>query len=108
MTNQDGWSLRRAHPRRLSRGRFTFVQQTWIPRPPGAQRKSKAYRHTCPHCGARIISVKMSKGGWAHFEGTHGLTRIKHPCLHLGEGISKARDDKTGDLFEKTIWRIRG
>ena len=41
----------------------------------------------------------MPKGGWVHFEGGKGLTRIKHPCLHLGEGLGKRRDEDTPDLF---------
>lgn len=42
----------------------------------------------------------MPNGGMVHFEGAPGLSRIKHPCLHRGEGMSKSRDDSTLDLFE--------
>jgi len=41
----------------------------------------------------------MPNGGWAHFEGAKGLTRVKHPCLNIGEGLSKKRDNQTPDLF---------
>ena len=41
----------------------------------------------------------MPNGGWAHFEGSRGLTRIKHPCFTLGVGLSKAHDGETRDLF---------
>lgn len=41
----------------------------------------------------------MPNGGWAHFETGKGLSRIKHPCLHLGEGLSRTRDNNTPDLF---------
>ncbi len=37
---------------------------------------------------------------WAHFESAKGLTRIKHPCLHIGEGLSQRRDRDTLELFE--------
>lgn len=42
----------------------------------------------------------MPNRGWAHFEGAQGLTRVKHPCLHLGEGLSKKKDEETLELFE--------
>lgn len=42
----------------------------------------------------------MKRGGWAHFEGAKGLGRIKHACLHRGEGLSRRRDKDTPDLFE--------
>lgn len=58
-----------------------------------------AYLHSCPYCGTAIISVNMRNGGWAHFEGAIGLTRIKHPCLHRGEHLGKSRDETTPDLF---------
>ena len=46
-------------------------------------------------------SVQMPNGGWAHFEQAKGLRRVKHPCLHRGEGLSRSRDDKTLDLFDE-------
>jgi hypothetical protein len=30
-----------------------------------------------------------------------GLTRTKHRCLHLGEGLGRGRDDLTLDLFDR-------
>jgi hypothetical protein len=41
----------------------------------------------------------MPNGGWAHFEGAEGVERVKHPCMHLGEGLSKKRDEQTLELF---------
>lgn len=41
-------------------------------------------------------------GGWVNFEGAKGLTRIKHPCMHVGDGMGGKRDDLTGNLFETT------
>ena len=61
-------------------------------------------KRACPVCRALIVSVGMPKGGWVHFEGGEGLTRIKHPCLHLGEGLSRRRDGTTPDLFEMKLW----
>jgi hypothetical protein len=94
----QGWIRRRAHTRHLARGRVAFVRESWaFQRHDGLCRRS--YRHKCPHCGARIITVSMPNGGWAHFEGREGLARIKHPCLHIGEGLSRMRDEQTADLF---------
>jgi len=52
--------------------------------------------HTRRLSTGRTVFVR---GGWAHFEGGEGLTRIKHPCLHLGEGLSRRRGEDTPDLF---------
>lgn len=54
-------------------------------------------------CGAALIRVIMPNGGRAHFEGANGLTWVKHPCLHLGEGLSRKRDDDTPDLFAEQL-----
>lgn len=101
MLNQSGWVRRRSHTRRLPNGRSTLVRESWAPSPAKGDQKRGTYRRACPRCGASIISVNMPNGGWAHFEGAQGLTRVKHPCLHLGERLSRARDGKTGDLFDE-------
>ncbi|GKY87393.1 hypothetical protein STA1M1_12620 [Sinisalibacter aestuarii] len=76
------------------------VRETWVfLQTPGHSKD--AYRRRCPVCGAPVINVRMPNGGWAHFEGAKGLSRIKHPCLHIGEGLSRRRDDNTPDLFEQ-------
>jgi hypothetical protein len=98
---QPHWIRRRAHLRRLTRGRATYVRESWAFLRVEADRRSARYRHECPDCGALIISVNMPNGGWAHFEGARGLTRVKHPCLHRGEGLSSNRDDQTPDLFDR-------
>lgn len=95
----DYWIKRRAHERRTTSGRSTHVRETWEHRQSGKDNKKHAYRRRCPTCGADIISVRMGNGGWAHFEGAKGLSRIKHPCLHIGDRLSRRRDDKTLDLF---------
>lgn len=98
---QSRWIKRRAHTRRLRNGGTAFVRESWsLLATKGADSKS-SYRHPCPQCGAKIISVHMPNGGWAHFEGAKGLGRVKHPCLHLGEGLLNAKDDKTRDLFDE-------
>ncbi|SHF00835.1 hypothetical protein SAMN05444279_1145 [Ruegeria intermedia] len=94
----EDWFRRRAHRRRLPGGRETHVRETWVPRHPEADRK-KSFRSRCPRCGAAIVSVPMPNGGRVHFEGGKGLGRIKHPCLHVGEGLSRRRADDTDDLF---------
>lgn len=90
---------RRAHWRRLRSKGATPVRESWVVRGSVAAGQGGSYRHPCPVCGSEIISVSMRNGGWAHFNGAAGLTRIKHHCLHLGEGLSKQRDDMTLDLF---------
>lgn len=92
------WIRRRAHPRHLARGRSINVRESWALRRLEDNRRQH-YRHECPHCGAQIISVCMPNSGWAHFEGVAGLGRVKHPCLHIGEGLSTRRDEHTLDLF---------
>lgn len=98
---QSHWIKRRAHSRRLRNGGTTYVQESWERRHLSSERRGERYRQKCSRCGAHIISVHMPNGGWAHFEGAKGLTRIKHPCLHLGEGLGRDRDDKTLDLFDQ-------
>jgi ribosomal protein S27AE len=95
------WIPRRSHPRRLKSGGTTSVRETWELRFDRSGRRAQSYRHSCPQCGAVIISVHMKRGGWAHFEGMKGLGRVKHPCLHRGEGLSRRRDEETPDLFDK-------
>ncbi len=95
----DRWYYRKAHTRRLSTGRTVFVRGGWALLGDRGIGKGAFLRRTCPICGALIVSVGMPKGGWVHFEGGKGLTRIKHPCLHLGEGLSRRRDEDTPDLF---------
>ena len=94
------WIHRRPHQRRSKSGGTTFVRQTWELRLERSKRRSQAYRHTCPDCGTAVVSVHMKSGGWAHFEGAKGLGRVKHPCLHRGEGLSRRRDSETPDLFD--------
>ena len=93
-----GWHLRREHYRWLPAGRAVRVRQAWVCQE-GSQ-KGNAFKRVCPNCGADITSVRMPRGGWAHFEGRKGLTHLKHPCLHLGEKLSRRRDSKTLDLFD--------
>lgn len=95
----ERWYFRKAHIRRLSTGRMISVRGGWVLR--GSQRRSKgtSFKRACPICGAPILSIGMPRGGWVHFEGGKGLTRVKHPCLHLGEGLSGRRDENTPDLF---------
>lgn len=95
---------RRAHSRRTRSGRTTFVREAYVCIEVSDAGAGSAHQRACPECGAAIISVRMPKGGWAHFEGGSGLTRAKHPCLHRGENLSKARDTETFDLFDALEW----
>lgn len=95
--------LRKAHSRRMRSGKQTQVRSTWVTHEAKrSSAKSGSFKHSCPSCGCHVISVHMPNGGWAHFEAADGLRRIKHPCLHCGEGYSRCRDDKTLDLFGLT------
>ena len=95
------WTKRKSHFRRLKSGCTVRVAESWILRDINEQvEKKQAFVHGCPKCGARILSVHMPNGGWAHFESGEGLSRVKHPCLHLGEGLGKKRDLETDDLFD--------
>lgn len=97
---RDRWHFRKAHARRLETGRTISVCGGWVLQGDRLSSDSTSFKRACPVCGALIVSVGMPKGGWVHFEGGEGLTRIKHPCLHLGEGLSRRRDGTTPDLFE--------
>jgi hypothetical protein len=95
----DRWHYRKEHARRLRTGRTISVCGSWVLQCERVSRSGSSFKRACPLCGALIVSVGMPKGGWVHFEGGEGLTRIKHPCLHLGEGLSRRRDATTPDLF---------
>ncbi|MDR9774706.1 hypothetical protein RJJ65_18990 [Rhizobium hidalgonense] len=97
------WFPRKSHPRRLASGKVTSVCGTIVCRGFDEKSKKHSYRHPCPHCGAQIVSIHMRNGGWAHFEGKQGLSRTKHSCLHLGEGLGRRRDNLTADLFDQQI-----
>ena len=96
------WIKRRAHPRKTKPGRVISVREAWVFCAGKSGKKHDSYRHECPHCGAKIISVHMPNGGWPHFEGGPALGKVKHPCLHRGEGLPKTRDEQTLEMFEDT------
>ena len=84
------------HARRLQSGELTHIRATWVV----SVRETKSFHHRCRDCNAPIVTVRMRSGGWVHFESAAGLTRLKHPYLHKGEGLSRRRDQNTLDLFE--------
>ncbi len=88
----------RSHQRRSRRGKFHWVCSTLVKRK--CEPLGQARLRNCPSCGAKILTRIMPNGGLVHFEGGWGLRRIKHPCLHRGEGLSRRRDDGTLDLFD--------
>lgn len=95
------WIRRRSHLRRANTGGTIPIRATWELRVEARKGRVQAYRHTCPTCGAAVVSVHMKRGGWAHFEGTKGLGQVKHPCFHRGERLGKRRDTETPDLFDE-------
>jgi hypothetical protein len=90
---------RRTHTRRLSNNRSTRVRESWVLSSLKKTERGNSYRHPCPCCGSPTITVRMPNGGWVYFEGAEGLERVKHPRMHLGEGLSKKRDERTLDMF---------
>lgn len=88
---------RRQHERRTQSGRITIVSANWAAYE-SKEEGNKSSKYPCPVCGAEVVRVIMPNGGRVHFEAS--LTGVKHPCFHLGEGLSKKRDDQTLDLFK--------
>lgn len=96
------WSLRKAHFRQTVSGKLVHISKCFVYCAPRSKAEGKkAYRNTCPHCHAKIISISMPNGGWVHFEGQKGLTTVRHPCFSRGDRLSKKRDEHTPDLFEQ-------
>lgn len=93
------WIKRRAHSRRLLTGTTVFVRESWVFIFREVAGKKRRYRSPCPRCGAGILTMRMRNGGWAHFEGGEGLSRIKHPCFDRETVTAKREDDRTIDLF---------
>jgi hypothetical protein len=54
-------------------------------------------------CGSDVLSVRMPRGGWGHFNGNEGLSRMKHPCMYLGQGLGRRRGDGMDDLFDAAL-----
>lgn len=89
---------RRAFTRVGPSGRSVYVSSTTVKLPEKTAKRGATYHRICG-CGAKVISVRMKRGGWVHFEGARGLRNVKHSCAHVGEGLSKRRDEHTADLF---------
>jgi len=96
---QNFWFKRKQHLRRLASGKHVPISACWVPNGMNSPDKTSRRTHPCPQCGAIISTVRMPNRGWVHFETGKGLSHIKHPCLHLGEGLSRKRDNDTQDLF---------
>lgn len=96
---RKGRFTRKAHPRRLSSGRVTPVREALVRYQASDVSEKTSYFHPCRKCGATILTRRLPNGGWAHFEGRDGLTRVKHPCQTLGAGLSRRRDPFTLELF---------
>ena len=99
---ESRWVRRKSHVRHLRSGDTIFVRANWARYDKNVYEKNRRYQRQCPMCNARILTVHMPNGGWAHFEAAKGLTRVKHPCLHRGEGLPKGLDELTLDLFENS------
>lgn len=95
------WVTRRAHARRLPAGGTAYVRGSWVLTKSGSDRKRRSHRSPCPKCGAGVLSVNMPNGGWGHFEGAEGLSRVKHPCFDRRMPAVRRGDDGNLDLFEQ-------
>lgn len=94
------WVYRKPHTRQLKGGRTVPVSESWYLLEAIPEKDKKAYVRRCEHCGAHVLRIAMPNGGVVHFEAGEGLWRIKHPCFHRGEHLSRRRDPETPDLFE--------
>jgi hypothetical protein len=94
------WVKRKGHARRSPSGKTVHVRSSWALLETRGEKEKESYRHRCPVCDALILTVRMPNRGWVHYFAKKGLTRVKHPCLHLGEGMSRSRDTVTQDLFQ--------
>lgn len=95
-----GWVRRRSHDRKLASGKIISVSSSWAFYESDSKKRKRQSRSSCPECGAAIISKRMSNGYMLYFEDKKGLTKVRHPCLSRGLGLSKKRDETTLDLFE--------
>ncbi len=92
---------RKEHTRRLKSGDTVRVAASWILRESASKsHRVNQFTHLCPKCGAKVRSVRMPNGGWAHFEAAGGLESLKHPCFDIGADIALSKDPNTPDLFE--------
>jgi hypothetical protein len=94
------WVRRDSHIRRLPDGKTIVVRACWVLQRLTTENKRQRFRSQCPVCGLGVDTVRMPNGGSVHFERGDGLSKIKHPCLHLGERLSRKRDESTRDLFD--------
>jgi len=92
------WIHKKPYIRREN-GRAIHVRACWVWYENSDQRK-KQKAGICPMCNAAILTVPMPNGGWGHFEAGKGLSKVKHPCFTIGNGLSKKKDTNTPDLFE--------
>jgi hypothetical protein len=95
----DCFIYRRAHKRQLKNGAIVPVRESWAWRNETEAKRKGSFRTICPFCNATMIVVSMPNGGRVCFEAQAGLSRVKHFCMHLGEGIGKGPDPRTLDLF---------
>jgi hypothetical protein len=96
----DSFIFRRAHRRHLKDGSIVPVRDSWAWRSGLGIKRGSSFPTVCPTCNASMIVVSMPNGGRVCFEGKAGLTREKHFCMHVGEGINKGPDTRTLDLFK--------
>ncbi len=95
----DRFIYRRAHRRQLKNGAIVPVRESWTWRGDTERKRQGSFRTSCPFCNASMIVVSMPNGGRVCFEAHAGLSRVKHFCMHLGEGLGKGPDTSTLDLF---------
>lgn len=94
----DAYFWRGPHSRAQPGGGICTVSGHWVKRRVGGRRRPSRGTSLCPKCGAEVI-VRAHNGGHLVNEAGRGLRHISHPCFTIGDGMSSAVDDRTGDLF---------
>lgn len=98
---------RRSHTRRTPTGRFAQMRSTRVA--PNTARLKRQTLSACPHCGAKIVTLRMPNGGRGRgfsqhmgFDGDARLQRTPHHRFEIGRGLrlGRARDASTWDLFD--------
>jgi hypothetical protein len=102
MSEGDGaYFWRGPHSRAQPGGGICNVSGHWVKRRSSARRRPSRGTSFCPKCGAEVI-VRAHNGGHLVNEASPGLRHVSHPCFTIGDGMSSALDDRTGDLFAST------
>jgi len=99
MTQPASYHSRRSFRRKRPNGGSSEVHGTWVRNRPSGRNAPRSNTSRCPSCGAEVI-VRAHNGGHLVNEAGPGLQHVRHPCFTIGDGMRKARCEKTGDLLD--------